>query len=223
MKTDNLEQRAVASLSNDGISVTELAELIREVEGALAAAYAAAEEARREGADPLLSPDPVLARERVIAAELAYERADSLLSKLETRRRQLAAAERTVNWEADYERVKAERDRLAVELATSYPQAVANLVDLLGRVGECEKECARVAETAASGERRRLLGPELHAKELTRFTRDAPSLTRDLRLPSWEQPATTAWPPRTREVLTFAPGYARSPADWWRAGEARSR
>jgi hypothetical protein len=141
MKNDNLEQRAVAALSNDGASVTELAELVREVEAALPAAHATAEEARREGADPLLSPDPVLARERVIAAELAYERADSLLPQLETRRRQLAAAERTASWEADYERVKGERDRLAVELATSYPQLVATLVDLLGRVGECEKEC----------------------------------------------------------------------------------
>jgi hypothetical protein len=223
MKTDNLEQRAVASLSNDGVSVTELAELIREVEGALPAAHAAAEEARREGADPLLIPDPVLAREKVMAAELAYERMGSLLSRLETRHRQLAATERATSWEAEYERVQGERDRLAVELATSYPQAVATVVDLLARVGECEKECARVAETAPSGEKRRLLGPELHAKGLTGFTRDTPSVTRDLRLPSWEQPATTAWPPRTREVLTFAPGYARSAADWWRAGEARSR
>ena len=203
--------------------MTELAELIREVESALPAAYAAAEEARREGADPLLSPDPVLARERVIAAELAYERMGSLLSRLETRHRQLAAAERTASWEADYEHVKAERDRLAVELATTYPQAVANLVDLVVRVAECDKECARVAETAASGEKRRLLGPELHAKGLTGFTRDTPSITRDLRLPDWKEPATTAWPQRRREVLTFAPGYARSAADWWRAGEARSR
>ena len=219
----NLEQRAVASLSNDGASVTELAELVREVESALPAAYAAAEEARRQGADPLLSPDPVLARERVIAAELAYERMGSLLSRLETRHRQLAATERATSWEADYGRKKAERDRLAVELATTYPQAVATLVDLVVRVAECDKECARLAGTAPSGEKRRLLGPELHAKKLTGFTRDTPSITRDLRLPDWGQPATTAWPPRTREVLTFAPVDARNPADWWRAGEARSR
>jgi hypothetical protein len=223
MKNDNLEQRAVAALSNNDAPVTELAELVREVERTLPAAYAAAEKARREGVDPLLSPDPVLARERVIAAELAYERMGSLLSRLETRHRQRVATERATNWEADYERVKAERDRLAVELATTYPQAVATLVDLLARVGECEKECARVAGTAPSGEKRRLLGPELHAKRLTGFTRETPSFTRDLRLPSWEEPATTAWPQPTREVLTFAPGYARSPADWWRAGEARSR
>jgi hypothetical protein len=220
----NLEQRAVASLSNDGASVTELAELVREVESALPAAYAAAEEARRQGADPLLSPDPVLARERVIAAELAYERMGSLLYRLGTRHRQRAAIERTASWEADYERVKAERDRLAVELATTYPQVVAALVDLLARVAECEKECARVAGTAPLGEKRRLLGPELHAKEgLDRFTRDTPSITRDLRLPDWNEPATTAWPQRTREVLTFAPADARNPVDWWRAGKARSR
>ena len=107
--------------------------------------------------------------------------------------------------------------------ATTYPQVVATLVDLLARVAECDKECAHVAGTAPSGEKRRLLGPELHAKKLTGFTRDTPSITRDLRLPDWNEPATTAWPQRTREVLTFAPGYARSPADWWRAGEARTR
>jgi hypothetical protein len=147
----------------------------------------------------------------------------SLLSRLETRHRQFAATERTASWEADYERVKAERNGLAVELATTYPQAVATLVDLLARVAECEKACSRVAETAASGEKRRLLGPELHAKGLTGFTRDTPSITRDLRLPGWKEPATTAWPQRRREVLTFAPVDARSPADWWRAGKARSR
>ena len=142
MKTDNLEQHAVASLSNDGASVTELAELIREVEAALPAAYAAAEEVRREGADPLLSPDPVVARERVIAAELAYDRLGSLLSRLETRHRQLAAAERATSFEADYERVKAERDGLAVELDTTYPQVVATLVDLLA-VRQVAKELLR--------------------------------------------------------------------------------
>jgi hypothetical protein len=147
----------------------------------------------------------------------------SLLSQLETRHRELAAAERAASWEAGYERVKAERDRLAIELATTYPQLVATLVDLLVQVAECEKECSRVAGTAASGEPRSLLGPELHAKGLDRFTRDAPSVTRDLRLPNWERPATTAWPRRTREVLPFVPVYAGSPADWWRAGEARSR
>jgi hypothetical protein len=120
MKTDNVEQRAVAALSNNGASAIGLAEMIREVEGAVPAAYAAAEEARRQGADPLLSPDPVLARERVIAAELAHERVGSLLSRLDTRHRQRAATERATSWEADYERVKAERDRLAVELATTY-------------------------------------------------------------------------------------------------------
>jgi hypothetical protein len=146
----------------------------------------------------------------------------SLLSQLETRHRQVAAAERGANWEADYERVKGERDRLAVELATTYPKLVATLVDLLARGAQCEKECARVAETAASGEPRRLLGPELHAKGLTSFTRDMPSFTRNLRLPNWEQPATAAWPPRTREVLTFGPAYARSPADWCWAGEGRN-
>jgi hypothetical protein len=222
MKNEDLEQRSVAALSNDGASVTELAELIREVETAFAAACATAEEARRQGVNPLLSPDPVLARERVKAAEFAHDRMGSLLSQLETRHRRVAAAEHKASWEADYERVKAERDRLAAELATTYPQVVATLVNLLARVAECQKECGRVAETAASGEPRRLLGPELHAKRLTSFTRDMPSFTRDLRLPNWERPATAAWPPRrTREVLTFAP--AHSPADWWRAGEARSR
>jgi hypothetical protein len=76
MKNDNLEQRAVAALSNDGASV------------------------------------------------------------------QRAAAERTASWEANYGRVKAERDRLAVELATTYSQLVATLVDLL-TVRQVAKELLR--------------------------------------------------------------------------------
>ena len=220
MNNDNLEQRAVAALRNDSVSLTELTELICEVESALTAADVTAEETWREGIDPVLSPDPVLARERVKAAEFAYDRLGALLSRLEARHQQIAAAERNARWEADYGRVKAERDQLAAELAETYPQIVAKLVGLLNRVACCERECERIAGTAPSGERRRLLGPELHAKGLTRFTRDTPSFTRDLRLPDWEQPATTSWPPqRAREMLTF-PLYAhkdRYSANWWRA------
>ena len=52
----------------------------------------------------------------------------------------------------------------AVELAATYPQTVATLLDLLARVADCERECSRIASMAPAGERRRLLGPELHAK-----------------------------------------------------------
>jgi hypothetical protein len=220
MKNDNLERRAVAALRNDGVSLTELTDLIREGEGALTAADVTAEETRREAIDPVLSPDPALARERVNAAEFACDRLSALLSRLEARHQQIAATERIARWEADYECVKAERDQLATELAETCPQVVAKLVDLLNRMACCERECERIASTAPSGERRRLLGPELHAKGLSHFTRDTPSFTRDLRLPEWEQPAATAWPPqRTREVLTF-PLYAhrdRYSGNWWRA------
>ena len=48
MNNDNLEQRAVAALRNDSVSLTELTELICEVESALTAADVIAEETRRE-------------------------------------------------------------------------------------------------------------------------------------------------------------------------------
>jgi hypothetical protein len=156
--------------------------------------------------------------ELICEVESALTAAD--VTAEETRREGIDPVLRDARWEADYGRVKAERDRLAAELAETYPQIVAKLVDLLNRVAYCERECERIAGTAPSGERRRLLGPELHAKGLTRFTRDTPSFTRDLRLPDWEQPATTSWPPqRAREMLTF-PLYAhkdRYSANWWRA------
>lgn len=164
MKNEDLEQRAVTALGSDNVSLNELADLTREAETALATAYTAVEEARREGVDPVLSPDPVAARERVGAAEFSYARATALLSRLNERCRQVAAAERNAKWEADYGRVKDERDRLAVELAATYPQTVATLLDLLARVADCERECSRIASMAPAGERRRLLGPELHAK-----------------------------------------------------------
>jgi hypothetical protein len=131
MKNEDLEQRAVTALGSDNVSLNELADLTREAETALATAYTAVEEARREGVDPVLSPDPVAARERVGAAEFSYARATALLSRLNERCRQVAAAERNAKWEADYGRVKDERDRLAVELAATYPQTVATLLDLL--------------------------------------------------------------------------------------------
>jgi len=75
MKNEDLEQRAVTALGSDNVSLNELADLTREAETALATAYTAVEEARREGVDPVLSPDPVAARERVGAAEFSYARA----------------------------------------------------------------------------------------------------------------------------------------------------
>ena len=83
MKNEDLEQRAVTALGSDNVSLNELADLTREAETALATAYTAVEEARREGVDPVLSPDPVAARERVGAAEFSYARATALLPDLQ--------------------------------------------------------------------------------------------------------------------------------------------
>jgi hypothetical protein len=53
MKNEDLEQRAVTALGSDNVSLNELADLTREAETALATAYTAVEEARREGVDPV--------------------------------------------------------------------------------------------------------------------------------------------------------------------------
>lgn len=78
MNNDNLEQRAVAALRNDGVWLTELTELICEVESALTAAAVIAEETRREGIDHVLSPSGLLrARVRAHSEHCAFGRAAS--------------------------------------------------------------------------------------------------------------------------------------------------
>jgi hypothetical protein len=66
---------------------------------------------------------------------------------------------------------------------------------LLIRAEEVDKEVSRINGSAPDGEHRRLLGVELTARDLERFTTANPSITQQLRLPAFDRGAELAWPP----------------------------
>jgi hypothetical protein len=50
----------------------------------------------------------------------------------------------------------------------------------------------------------RLREVELVARNLQNFTREQPSITNELRLPDWDQPAKLAWPPPQTPIAVLA-------------------
>jgi hypothetical protein len=90
--------------------------------------------------------------------------------------------------------LEAKGNALAAEWAF-YPEMVARLVDLLTRSRAFDEEISRLHQARPAGVPRHLLGAELVARGLEAFSRDTPSITRELRLPDWINSARTVWPP----------------------------
>jgi hypothetical protein len=72
-----------------------------------------------------------------------------------------------------------------------------------------------------------LAAAELVARKLAAFSRDEPSITKELRLPNWEQSEKMAWPP-PQVPLGVLVAQSMVPAahpgrDWWRAKEGEAR
>lgn len=139
------------------------------------------------------------------------------------------AQERLAQWRADYEAVKPKRDALAEELKI-YPAAVAKLVDLLGRVAANDAEIGELHRRRPAGISLHLDEAELVARGIERFSRNTPTILRDLQLPDWENSPKLAYPPRQPGVgaayaASMAPAVQydrRFSGDWWKDGDARA-
>jgi hypothetical protein len=87
----------------------------------------------------------------------------------------------------NYEQVKAERDRLAAELAAIYPDMAERLSELMARISANDREIEWV-NSALPHDKGRLLVAELVARRLGGFVRNGlsiPSITQQLRFPSF--------------------------------------
>jgi hypothetical protein len=217
MKPVSLETRIATALTKM-IKSADLATLITEVEDAILAAEKAVEQARVRALDPIVL-DPG-ARTALQDAEFLTQRLQVALPRLGQRLEEIQAAEHAAEWEPEFERVKARRDELARECAELYPTVTDQLVDLFKRISECDGEISRINGAAPSGEHRRLLEVELHARGLDAFTRDEPSIiTELLKLPNWADSARMAWPlpePFDPERFAPVPFDPRHSPDWWK-------
>lgn len=191
-----LDQRIAQFLAN-GVAEADsatIAALIDEFEAAKAEAQQAAQAEAEAALDPL-NADPRASRSQAEEARFECERLAKAIPLLETALLHAQEREYAARWSANYERIEAKRDELAAELTALYPSLVRQLVNLFARIAECDKAVGRINLDAPSGERRRLLGVELAARGLDRFTASDPSIFDRLQLPNPGDSRSLAYPP----------------------------
>jgi hypothetical protein len=112
-------------------------------------------------------------------------------------------AEKQARWRVEYEKVKAERDKLAAELANIYPAFADKVADLLPRIEANDRVFERINDHALPAGANRLLVVELVARDLPSFrpkpSTHVPRLTEELRVPAFRHPSEYpgeryAWP-----------------------------
>jgi hypothetical protein len=190
----------IANAFNDGAQSGDITALIADVEVASVEAERSAGLARTRALDPALSArEAADARRAMEDAAFRRERLQAAVSRLRERLYELRAGEEDQHRRVIYEEVKAERDQLAAELASIYPDFAQRLGDLMGRIVANDREIEWVNSALPRG-KGRLLVAELVARGLGGFVRNGlsiPSITQQLRLPSFgsniHEPY--AWPP----------------------------
>ncbi len=194
--TKSLEQKIVAALTAEPPpALDRLLTLVAETEAVIIEADNSAEIARTEFFDPVLTPDIHEARDRMESTQHAAERLRTLLPRLQDKAREVEHEADRQEWEIDFGLLADERNALAKELRQLYPNAVAQLVSWFSRAADLDRRLSQLHQTRPPGCKGTLLGAELVARNLTEFSRDTPSLTRELRLPDW-QDNKLAWPAR---------------------------
>ena len=221
----DLERKLSSVLADDRATVTaqELRALMQEAEIGIVDVQEAARLAREAALDPLATSDPVEARAKSEDAALRAGRLHTLLTRLQRRYAEVAKAERLKEWQQQFNELRKQRDALADELAKVYPEAVSTLIDLFTRIAVFDQKLSALHEGRSAGVQLHLLGAELIAREMERFTRATPSLLQSVVLHDFNS-GKRVWPPVVpRDMSMFDPErYAdpRASKDWWKFKEA---
>jgi hypothetical protein len=200
----NLDQRIKAAFEGRSMSSDVVAALIEEVSTAVIESAEAVELARAQALDPRLATSAIdAARALLESAEFRQQRLTIAVTKLKERLAWLREQEEDAKRTIAYEKVEAERDELARELAQVYPEAAQRIAELLGRVSANDKEIERI-NTKLPSDRGAILGAELTARGLRNFQvgpqglSHVPKITRDVHLPAfqYDPSAQYLWPIR---------------------------
>lgn len=145
------------------------------------------------------------------SAESTRDRLRNALPRLQARYQEAAAAEYLTRWRSQCQVVEAERDGLAAELRELYPDFVTKIAGLFTRIAANDAEITRLHQERPAGVSLRLLGAELVARGLEDFTRDTPSIGKELKLPDFKHGDRMAWPP-PRTPLAVLVAMSMTPA-----------
>ena len=121
MKPGDLDDRIAAAFA-DGVKSESLKVLIVEAEAASLASGEAADHARERALDPALTAKAVAeARRQMEDAVFRRERLQTAVSRLKDRLKEVRAQEEDQRRWATYQKLEAERNKLAAELKAIYP------------------------------------------------------------------------------------------------------
>ncbi len=220
-----LESRIAAALSGN-VPSTDLAKLIAEVTAAIDDADATAKAERQRALDPQLSPDPKSARTKMEDAEFAAARLRTVQPRLELHYQEIAAVERSANWQKDFAVLKTERDTLANEGKEFLPDVFARTASYFHRCAALDAKIAELHSRRPAGLSLHLSSVEAVARNVQGFSRDVPSIAAELKLPAFEPGAPPLWPPPAAPITSYMitpPATLDTTADWWRVAEQRAR
>jgi hypothetical protein len=155
-----------------------------------ARASASAVRAREKALDPTLNGSELKsARQLMHDAGFQVERLQAASSRLRQRLVEVKAAEANARKRERYDEIAAERDALAIKLATIYPPFVEKLAHVLAEVAANDAEVAFVnANENRPAGAPMLQVAELKARGLQHFRHgvvEVPRLTAQLVLPKW--------------------------------------
>lgn len=215
-QTNSLEQRACSALT-DTVTAAMLYALINDVTHGIDQNDQQAAAEKDKAMDPTQSPDPHEARQAAENAEFAANRLRTILPRLEQRYADVQQAEQTQAWRDRAAQLEAARDALSTELL-EYQKHAQWIADTLARADALDSEIKRHNATSPSGERH-IYSVELHARRMTAFSRDTPSITANVQLPSWDSSA-MLWPVKRPTLATYFGGAIpgderRYSVDWW--------
>jgi hypothetical protein len=151
MTMADLDSRIASALS-EVLPSSEVTQLIAQAQQASEEVQARAAAAKRKALNPRLPRAEVeRARHAMESDHFIAERLQVALAELDARHKELAAEEENARRIARYEEAVAERDRLAAELRSIYPDFALRFRDVMTRIGRIDNEVAIVNRNLPRG------------------------------------------------------------------------
>lgn len=196
---EQLECDIVAAMCG-AASPAEITALVAAVERELSTQEAVVAELRRQALTPyVLADDGAKRMAEVNRAVFARDRAAEALRRLTEKFKTVKEAHAQARLRAGYEAAVEERDALAAELASVYPEIEVTLADLLARIDANDKVIERINARHLPKGGETIKPAEVVARDLPGFRDNSgyiPRITEELRLPAFRYKAGEAyvWP-----------------------------